>query len=967
MNQSGNSFAGAPWAYQPSSNQSPSAILTPTSSPSISTPPSPRSGPTLSSLSFTNNAPYSLYGGAGGPGQQSTAGPAEAGAIPNILRASSPIVERGRNPFQALPNNLGNSNPQPSPLSLYQRSMTTPVPAPEEHYQHPRAHSIANPYSPASSAAYQIPPAPAPPLPLPSYGKTNGDTHRSSVILSPTSSTGSTSDARTGLLSRWMSNRFQTTSHHTPIRSNTGRFEALREEDEAYKTPSSNFTSQHSGYAGVFNIEDSEELGYDISTLSGPIGFRDLSDPSGHTQTKLCEDYQHQNGLAAEFHQLEAEGKLTGGLGGGMIGATIGFKGAHSTAQASDGTKIVGNGEGGLSRGLTIRGVGQREAKERNEIVTVTEPGVDLSSFGGNTTGVGDVEPDIDMLSLRSMTTNKLSYYFPPDPEKPNWKPLSMRWPYISFLVTISLAFAGIEEYMYQVSARLRSQNEGLLSFVKPGDLGTWDWFCWKYLPTILAVTYGVLWQIVDFEVKRLEPYYQLSKPSGALAEESLNLDYLTFWSILTPFKALRCRQWAVVASSIGTFLAVSLVPTFQAASVIVLPEINDRKADQPKFVHLHPVWSRVLTATLGLISILGICLLFELRRKSGLLSNPNGIAGIAAMANKSHILMDFKDLDTANPDAIHQRLKHRRYILHKSTLWQGEYIRNTNKHENTHRRVKNPHPLMLRLKAGFPFMLFILIVMAIIPILLFDDNANNVTQTVPWLLTAFAVAIKLMWSALECNVRMMEPFYILSNRNAPSETLTMDYSATIPGVLMIRAFLGGQILLSLVGFGSILGEVLTVCVSSISGVKGTVFFPASLGQTDRQDRPNTDQTFKSFWVSFSLAEGILLFLCTLAAVVYMRRRHPFLPRLAGSIASVLAFIHQSKMLYDFVGTEKLNANQMTQHLKKKNKTYGLGWFKGRDGEDHCGVDEEPLLSKYKHGSRFQDARAPWLGNWGVY
>lgn len=80
----------------------------------------------------------------------------------------------------------------------------------------------------------------------------------------------------------------------------------------------------------------------------------------------------------------------------------------------------------------------------------------------------------------------------------------------------------------------------------------------------------------------------------------------------------------------------------------------------------------------------------------------------------------------------------------------------------------------------------------------------------------------------------------------------------------------------------------------------------------------------------------------------------------------MLAFIHQSKMLYDFVDTETMGTEAMERHLRKKGKRYGLGWFRGRDGEDHCGVDEEELVSGYRHGVPYLESHEPWRGDWGV-
>lgn len=539
-----------------------------------------------------------------------------------------------------------------------------------------------------------------------------------------------------------------------------------------------------------------------------------------------------------------------------------------------------------------------------------------------------------------------------------------MRWPYITTLILLSLIMAGIQEFLYQLSAHRKHHDDALIKFKQAKELSTWKFFCWKYLPTIIMVTHGVLWQIVDFEVKRLEPYYQLSRPEGALAAESLNRDYLTCWTILAPFKALRYRQWAVVYSSITYLIASPLVPVLQSGSVIVTPDQNNREPDKFKYVQMHPVWSRLLSVALILVAIFGSLVLLQLRRKSGLLSDPKGIAGVAAMANKSFILMDFKDLDTAREEEIHDRLKHRRYNLHKSSLWQGEYIKDQ---DFELKKPKNPHPLMLRLIAGIPYITFMILFMGFIPLLMFDLRVNNVGERVPWLLTALASVVKVIWGTLDGDVRMMEPFYILSRRNAKSDTLTLNYTGTIPGWLPIKALFSRHYLVALVGLGAIMTEILTVTVNSLS-VRGDIFFQKRGNSgTGSANRSNSEETFKSVWVSLAVSQGILTWLCFSACLVYLRRRHPFLPREPGTIASVMAFIHQSKMLIDFVDTERLNSRQMTQHLRRKGKKYGLGWFTGRDGQDHCGIDEEPLKSSYVHGKSLRQATNPWDRNWDRY
>ncbi|KAH7400901.1 hypothetical protein DE146DRAFT_611876 [Phaeosphaeria sp. MPI-PUGE-AT-0046c] len=612
----------------------------------------------------------------------------------------------------------------------------------------------------------------------------------------------------------------------------------------------------------------------------------------------------------------------------------------------------------------------QKEAETTERIVAIPDITVDISDFHAGS--------DFDSGSILTADTGLgksqggKSYFFPDDPEQPSWRPFSMGRPWLSMLIFIAIALAGLQEFLCQLSLKRIREDEdgGLVTFIKPGDLSVTKFFTWKYAPIMTFVFYGILWQMTDFEVKRLEPYYQLSKKTGATAGESLNMDYLTFMSWLVPLRALHHKQYAVIYSSVSTLVASSLVPVLQSASIVTYPPKSERTEEQQKSVRIAPPWSRAVSACLVFVALSGAALMYAMRRKSGLQSDPQGIAGIAAMAVGSHVLEEFRGLDTAPLDTIHKQLRHRRYILHKSSLWQGEFIRNNP--EKIHEHSTDPRPLMLRKRLGVPFIAFMVAVTGSIPAFMFVNGAGIVTEKVPFLLTALATIIRILWNTLNCDVRMIQPFWILTQRHAPAKTLTLDYAGTNPLLLPFKAMFNRHFLVMLVAFGSIFAEVLTVCVSSLS-VDGKKFIPGQ-GDDDLKDdgdvgRHETEQTFRSFWASFALSIVIMLYLIAIALLTYVKRSHKFMPRQIGTIASVLAFINQSHMLLKFVGTEKFDSNKMTKHLEKSGKTFALGWVSGRDGQDHLAIDEEEVLAEYKYGVDWRETRilGHQVGAWEHY
>lgn len=686
----------------------------------------------------------------------------------------------------------------------------------------------------------------------------------------------------------------------------------------------------------------------------------DLTSVLGPT-TKADEDFLRT------LQEQEARGKLTGGLGRGIkTDMTVTRSALLAASPVSERPRshrlsLVGRP---LSRVEAVKRLGQSEANKRGEVIEVVmdddlsaHSTVDLSLVSGQDMA----EPvKFGMRQATFATKSSTEVFYP----QPNWKPFLMRWPYLLLLIVLSLALGVAVEVLYRSSTR-----KPLVAFQSPSEIPTAKYFAIKFLPTIVAVSYGVLWQVTNFEVMRLEAFYQMSREGGALAAESINVDYLTQFNLFRPFRALHCRHYAVAVSSVASLLANTLVPTLGAACLILSPDRAARTAfpDAEKSILVHHAWSRCLTALFCIIAVLGGILFYQLQtRRSGLLADVKGIAGLAAMATVSHILMDFKDMDVATHQDIHSKLKDHRYVLRNSSLApdnrhppstreQAKYTRN--------HLPANPQPLMLRAAGALPFVATVLVFTALLPIALFT-RATVLTDRAPWLLTAVAVFIKLSWGALETDVRLMEPYYLLARRHAPARTLALDYTAVPSAWVAVRAAANRHWLVAGVGLGTVLAEVLTVLVTSLATVEGRVFIAlvraGGPGDAAAAAINAGQETVPSFWVSLALAVFVLLYLAAVAAAVFVRRREVFMPRQPNTIASVLAYIHQSKMLYDFVGTAKLSNAAMARRLDAGGKTYGLGWFQGRDGQSHCGVDEEELLSGFKMGYDYSRATRPW-------
>lgn len=119
------------------------------------------------------------------------------------------------------------------------------------------------------------------------------------------------------------------------------------------------------------------------------------------------------------------------------------------------------------------------------------------------------------------------------------WKPLTMRWPILG-LTTVT---TGLLIVLLELLCRISARYHGLAFAATIDDFSIWQTFCTQYLPTVISVCFNMIWSWIDLDVKRLEPWFQMSKPQGATAEDSLLLHYAFDFLAFVPLRAAR-RRW---------------------------------------------------------------------------------------------------------------------------------------------------------------------------------------------------------------------------------------------------------------------------------------------------------------------------------------------------------------------------------------------------------------------------------------
>ena len=127
------------------------------------------------------------------------------------------------------------------------------------------------------------------------------------------------------------------------------------------------------------------------------------------------------------------------------------------------------------------------------------------------------------------------------------WKPVAMRAPALTFLLVTTIALAVVVEFLAQKS----SKQGGLALSTSEHDIPQSALFGHLYGTTIVAVTYSLLWTWIDLDIRRLQPWLELSRPDGCTAEDSLLLDYPFQFLAFIPFSAAKRRYVGAQAETI--------------------------------------------------------------------------------------------------------------------------------------------------------------------------------------------------------------------------------------------------------------------------------------------------------------------------------------------------------------------------------------------------------------------------------
>lgn len=161
--------------------------------------------------------------------------------------------------------------------------------------------------------------------------------------------------------------------------------------------------------------------------------------------------------------------------------------------------------------------------------------------------------------------------------QKADWLPMTLRLPYLAFLIVLSLVLGVVVSVLTALSAR----QHGLGNDRDSPTL----FFSWRFSPTLVATIYALLVGSMLNDVRRTEVFARLSRPGGATAAHTLCFPARSWWH--DPFDALNkaknngVRSLALFSASLVNMLVLLVVSPLSAG---LLSPIDVTISKEPAF-----------------------------------------------------------------------------------------------------------------------------------------------------------------------------------------------------------------------------------------------------------------------------------------------------------------------------------------------------------------------------------------------
>ncbi|KAH7120732.1 hypothetical protein EDB81DRAFT_627223, partial [Dactylonectria macrodidyma] len=180
-------------------------------------------------------------------------------------------------------------------------------------------------------------------------------------------------------------------------------------------------------------------------------------------------------------------------------------------------------------------------------------------------------------------------------------------------------------------------------------------YFIGTFLPILMASIFAIPWKILDLEVKSLEPFAQLARPSGRTAPHNLILHYNGFSGFLAAFTAPFTGHSAVALSTFLSYSSALLIPL--ATGSVGLTLQGECLQDWKK--HCSAVLEAAdptIRATQGVLAAMAcaviVCMVLLRGRTFGVVSDPRSVLGIASLSLNPYLSAIVRRI-TLGPDGM--------------------------------------------------------------------------------------------------------------------------------------------------------------------------------------------------------------------------------------------------------------------------------------------------------------------------
>jgi hypothetical protein len=125
------------------------------------------------------------------------------------------------------------------------------------------------------------------------------------------------------------------------------------------------------------------------------------------------------------------------------------------------------------------------------------------------------------------------------------------------------------------------------------------------------------------------------------------------------------------------------------------------------------------------------------------------------------------------------------------------------------------------------------------------------------------------------------------------------------------------------IAFVAVLADVLVVMIGAVPYAPGEVYYELLAA------------TYSSITILSVMAIALVV-------LMFWKRRAPELPRCPDTVAAIVSYVSDSRMLDDFEGAEYLNNAEVGNLIAGKGKRYVYGKSLGSNGQYRYMVDEDP-------------------------